>query len=72
MTVKGIPGPVAARPHRLGGGEIAFRVGGAGKTVGEPLFGEDWWVADQKLFEESLFRQQQRPACAAAAITADR
>ena len=31
-------------------------------NVGEPLFGEDWWVADQKLFEDSLIRQQARPA----------
>ena len=32
------------------------------ENVGEPLFGEDWWVADQKLFEDSLIRQQARPA----------
>src|SRR5439155_888531 len=27
-------------------------------NFGEPLFAEDWWVADQKLFEDSLIRQQ--------------
>src|SRR5437588_1657419 len=26
-------------------------------NFGEPLFAEDWWVADQKLFEDSLIRQ---------------
>src|ERR1022692_302815 len=25
--------------------------------VGEPLFGEDWWVADQRLFEDSVARK---------------
>jgi hypothetical protein len=32
--------------------------------VGEPLFAEDWWAADQKLFEDSLIRQQQQPSAA--------
>src|SRR6266566_2747395 len=30
-------------------------------NFGEPLFGEEWWVADQKLFEDSLVRQQSSP-----------
>jgi hypothetical protein len=30
-------------------------------NFGEPLFGEDWWVAGQKLFEDSLIRQQASP-----------
>ena len=30
-------------------------------NFGEPLFGEDWWVADQKLFEDSLIREQSGP-----------
>src|SRR5438045_8640589 len=30
-------------------------------NFGEPLFGEEWWVADQKLFEDSLIRQQSSP-----------
>src|SRR5205823_15097368 len=30
-------------------------------NFGEPLFGEEWWVADQKLFEDSLVRQQSGP-----------
>src|ERR1022692_836929 len=25
--------------------------------VGEPLFGEDWWVDDQRLFEDSVARK---------------
>ena len=25
--------------------------------VGEPLFGEDWWAADQRLFADSLARR---------------
>jgi hypothetical protein len=25
--------------------------------VGEPLFGEEWWAADQRLFQDSLTRQ---------------
>jgi N12 class adenine-specific DNA methylase len=28
--------------------------------VGEPLFGEDWWVADQRLFEDSVARKAPR------------
>jgi hypothetical protein len=28
--------------------------------VGEPLFGEDWWVADQQLFEDSVARKAAR------------
>ena len=44
-----------------------------GEPVGEPLFGEDWWVADQKLFEESLLRQQDgQPAPRPAARPAGR
>ena len=30
-------------------------------NAGEPLFGEDWWAADQELFEDSLIRQESRP-----------
>jgi hypothetical protein len=26
-------------------------------NAGEPLFGEDWWVADQKLFEVARRRR---------------
>src|ERR1022692_522258 len=28
--------------------------------VGEPLFGEDWWVSDQRLFEDSVARKASR------------
>ena len=42
------------------------------EPVGEPLFGEDWWVADQKLFEESLFRQQDSPPAPRPAVAAAR
>ena len=42
------------------------------EPVGEPLFGEDWWVADQKLFEESLFRQQEVPPAPQPGIAAAR
>ena len=31
---------------------VARRRGWEG--VGEPLFGEDWWTADQQLFEDSV------------------
>src|SRR6266571_6603211 len=30
-------------------------------NVGEPLFGEDWWRTDQKLFEDSIIRQTPPP-----------
>src|SRR5580658_1499907 len=29
--------------------------------VGEPLFGEDWWAEDQKLFEDAVARRTARP-----------
>src|SRR5271166_1238570 len=28
------------------------------EEASEPLFGEDWWVADQRLFEDSLARRE--------------
>src|SRR5450631_1228177 len=34
--------------------------------VGEPLFGEDWWVADQRLFEDSVARKASRSHLAVA------
>ena len=30
----------------------------AREQASEPLFGEDWWVADQRLFEDSLARRE--------------
>ena len=36
-------------------------------TFSEPLFGEDWWVADKKLFEDSLFRRGRARRAAPAA-----
>src|SRR5690242_4776129 len=29
--------------------------------AGEPLFGEEWWAADQRLFADSLARRGTRP-----------
>jgi hypothetical protein len=29
-----------------------------GHQSSEPLFGEDWWTADQRLFEDSLARRE--------------
>jgi hypothetical protein len=33
-------------------------------NVGEPLFGEEWWRTDQKLFEDSIIRQAPPPPAA--------
>jgi len=42
------------------GGQVTRRPPKGG--VGEPLFGEDWWTDDQRLFQDSLIRRVVRTA----------
>src|SRR5260370_32109522 len=43
--------------RRFGGSRAVVTRRRTWEGVGEPLFGEEWWVADQRLFQDSLARK---------------